>query len=116
MGEFPKQRIEQILEDGEPVQTSLEDQIKFSEQVKNGSYSEPYPTGTESHELAVAGAGSAAGSYNAAGFPGPEMFLNGIEVYSTLPQEWQALAAPGAIVAGVLTYQAGKETLKYIFK
>lgn len=115
MGDFPDQRITQVLENGEPAVFELEEEVNFSEELKNTLYEDSYPSINQEETLAVAGSGATTG-YAAAGFPGPETVLKGVEAYSQLPQEWQALAAPGAIVAGFLTYQAGKGTLKYIFQ
>lgn len=116
MKEFPEQRIEQVLENGDPVETSIEKEVNFSEGAGTALYGNSYPEEAEisDEEFIIAGASGA--GYATAGFPGPEAIVNGVQAYSQLPQEWQALAAPGAIVAGVLTYQAGKGTLKYIFQ
>lgn len=116
MEEFPDQQITAVLEKGEPATFDLEEEINFSENIRDSLYSEGYHVSVdEESSMPIAGGGETA-AYAAAGIPGPETLIRGVEAYSQLPQEWQALAAPGAILAGVLTYQTGKGTLKYIFK
>lgn len=115
MEEFPDQQITAVLENGEPAIFDLEKEINFSENIRKNLYDESYPTSVNEEPSLPLTGGAETAAYAAAGVPGPETVVKGVEAYSQLPQEWQALAAPGAILAGVLTYQAGKGTLKYIF-
>lgn len=102
--------ITRILEDGQPVETALEQEVSTFPKKRQALYGGYYQGSRDlADEKTLAAAGSGAGmGYVAAGIPGLDTAREGITWYSSLPQEWQALAAVGICLGmGMTAYYTG---------
>lgn len=102
--------VTQILEDGEKAETALDKEVSTSPTKRDalyGGYEQRFIRRPGENTLAAAGAGATAG-YTAAGIPGLEAAREGLSWYSSLPQDWQALAAVGICLGmGMTAYYTG---------
>ena len=83
-GQVRTQTVENILEDGQPVQTALEKEITSSPEKRDALYGGHFGKSYEietgqnygSPSLAVLGGGATSAAYTAAGIPGSEVAMD----------------------------------------
>ncbi|MFB6144741.1 MAG: hypothetical protein ABEJ98_05510 [Candidatus Nanohaloarchaea archaeon] len=106
--------VDAILEEGEPVETALQQEAGSSPETRKALYG--YQSEVSGNDTLPVAGSTAVPGYAAAGIPGGEALANGVNWYAGLPQDWQALAAIGICLGIGVGLSWGGAAVSYVLE